>query len=49
MFLDQEYFKGKITHTARRPKGRLELDRKRVGVIGSGAAGIQVIQAVAGQ
>lgn len=48
-FKGQETFKGKILHTARYPKGGLDLAGKRVGVIGIGATGIQVIQTIAGE
>lgn len=46
-FPGQETFRGTILHTARYPKGGLELEGKRVGVIGIGATGIQVIQTIA--
>ncbi|KAF2120997.1 hypothetical protein BDV96DRAFT_283413 [Lophiotrema nucula] len=39
-------FKGDIHHTARWPKG-LDLRGKRVGVIGNGSTGVQVITAIA--
>ncbi|KIW87281.1 uncharacterized protein Z519_12184 [Cladophialophora bantiana CBS 173.52] len=39
-------FKGEIHHTARWPEG-LDLTDKRVGVIGNGSTGVQVITAVA--
>jgi cation diffusion facilitator CzcD-associated flavoprotein CzcO len=47
VFPGQETFKGQLFHTARWPKGRVELKGKRVGVIGVGATGIQVIQTIA--
>ncbi|WP_172329700.1 NAD(P)/FAD-dependent oxidoreductase [Mangrovicoccus sp. HB161399] len=46
-FEGQETFRGTILHTARYPKGGLDLEGKRVGVIGIGATGIQVIQTIA--
>lgn len=48
-FKGQETFRGKILHTARYPKGGLALEGKRVGVIGIGATGIQVIQTIAAE
>jgi len=47
-FAGQDEFKGRITHTARWPKD-LDLTGKRVGVIGTAATGIQVIQTIASQ
>ncbi|HKY89404.1 MAG TPA: NAD(P)/FAD-dependent oxidoreductase [Nevskiaceae bacterium] len=44
MFEGQEKFEGRIFHTARWPKEDLEFEGKRVGVVGTGATGIQVIQ-----
>lgn len=46
-FPGQASFKGTIVHTARYPRGGLDLAGKRVGVIGTGATGIQVIQTIA--
>ena len=46
-FPGHENFRGQIAHTARWPKDGLELAGKRVGVIGTGATGIQVIQTIA--
>lgn len=46
-FPGQKRFKGQIVHTARYPKSGLELEGKRVAVIGTGATGIQVIQTIA--
>ncbi|GLB43227.1 putative cyclohexanone monooxygenase [Lyophyllum shimeji] len=37
-------FQGIIHHTARWPQGGVELAGKRIGVIGTGASGVQVIQ-----
>ncbi|MES5487524.1 NAD(P)/FAD-dependent oxidoreductase [Bradyrhizobium sp. INPA03-11B] len=48
-FPGQETFKGKLFHTARWPKGPIEFAGKRVGVVGNGATGIQVIQSIAGE
>lgn len=49
IFPGQETFKGELFHTARWPDRPLDLAGKRVGVIGTGATGIQVIQTIAGQ
>ncbi|MGQ0699814.1 MAG: flavin-containing monooxygenase [Panacagrimonas sp.] len=46
-FPGHEKFKGQIFHTARWPKEPIDFKGKRVGVIGTGATGIQVIQTVA--
>jgi len=46
-FPGQDSFKGRIFHTARWPKEHLDLEGKRVGVVGIGATGIQVIQTIA--
>lgn len=48
-FPGQETFKGPIFHTARWPKEPVQLAGKRVGVVGTGATGIQVIQTIASQ
>jgi len=48
-FPGQNTFKGTIVHTGRYPKGGIEFAGKRVGVIGVGATGIQVIQSIAHQ
>ena len=42
-------FRGQIFHTARWPKSDVDFSDKRVGIIGTGATGIQVIQSVAPQ
>ncbi|KDR72764.1 hypothetical protein GALMADRAFT_765004 [Galerina marginata CBS 339.88] len=39
-----DIFKGVIHHTARWPQTGVELEGKRIGVIGTGASGVQVIQ-----
>ena len=49
VFPGQETFRGEIYHTARWPKERVEFVGKRVGVVGTGATGIQVIQTIAPQ
>lgn len=49
IFPGQETFKGQILHTARWPKEPVDLAGKRVGVVGTGATGIQVIQTIASQ
>ena len=46
-FKGQETFKGRIFHTARWPKEEIDFSDKRVGMIGIGATGIQVIQTIA--
>ena len=48
-FPGRERFKGQIVHTAQWPKEGVDLKGKRVGVIGTGATGIQVIQTIADQ
>ncbi|MES0875023.1 flavin-containing monooxygenase [Sinimarinibacterium thermocellulolyticum] len=47
LFPGQDRFRGQIFHTARWPREPVELRGKRVGVIGNGASGIQVIQTIA--
>jgi acetone monooxygenase (methyl acetate-forming) len=42
-------FEGEWYHTANWPKGPVDFDGKRVGVFGTGATGIQVIQTIASQ
>jgi cation diffusion facilitator CzcD-associated flavoprotein CzcO len=49
MFPGQETFKGVLVHTGRWPKQDIDLKGKRVGVVGNGATGIQVIQTIAGE
>ncbi|MDD3797605.1 MAG: NAD(P)/FAD-dependent oxidoreductase, partial [Novosphingobium sp.] len=47
-FKGQENFKGTVVHPARWPED-LDLTGKRVGVIGNGSTGVQLLGAVAGQ
>jgi acetone monooxygenase len=49
VFPGQESFKGRIFHTSRWPREKVDLAGKRVGVVGIGATGIQVIQTIASQ
>ena len=49
LFPGQDEFRGQIFHTARWPKEPVDFTGKRVGVIGTAATGIQVIQTIAGQ
>ena len=49
LFPGQDTFKGQIFHTARWPRQPVDLAGKRVGVVGIGATGIQVIQTIASQ
>ncbi|WP_433505391.1 flavin-containing monooxygenase [Pseudonocardia halophobica] len=49
MFDGQDSFQGPIFHTSRWPKEAVDLAGKRVGVVGVGATGIQVIQTIASQ
>ena len=49
LFAGQDEFKGQIFHTARWPKEPIDFTGKRVGVIGTAATGIQVIQTLASQ
>jgi cyclohexanone monooxygenase len=46
-FPGMDSFKGEIHHTSRWPKGGVDLAGKRVGVIGNGSTGVQVITAIA--
>ncbi len=46
-FPGQDQFQGAIYHTAKWPQEPVDLSGKRVGIIGNGATGIQVIQTVA--
>ncbi|QTI69690.1 NAD(P)/FAD-dependent oxidoreductase [Gordonia sp. L191] len=47
LFPGQSDFGGQLVHTARWPKEGIDFAGKRVGVIGNGATGIQVIQSIA--
>jgi cyclohexanone monooxygenase/acetone monooxygenase len=49
VFDGQDSFRGPVVHTSRWPKDGVEVAGKRVGVVGIGATGIQVIQTVADQ
>jgi len=49
VFAGQDSFQGRIFHTSRWPKEGVDLAGKRVGVVGIGATGIQVIQTIADQ
>ncbi len=46
-FPGQDTFKGRVFHTARWPKEAIDFTGKTVGVVGTGATGIQVIQTIA--
>ncbi len=48
-FPGQDSFEGKLYYTSMYPKDAVDLSGKRVGVVGNGATGIQVIQTVANQ
>lgn len=47
LFPGHDRFKGVLAHTARYPREGIDLKGKRVGVVGTGATGIQVIQTIA--
>ncbi len=49
LFPGQDTFKGQIFHTARWPREPVDFAGKRVGVVGIGATGIQVIQTIASE
>lgn len=49
VFEGQDSFAGPIFHTSRWPRDTVDLAGKRVGVVGIGATGIQVIQTIADQ
>lgn len=46
-FPGHEKFKGIIAHTARYPREGIDMTGKKVGVVGTGATGIQVVQTIA--
>ena len=48
-FPGQETFKGQLYHTGRWPKAPVDFAGKRVGIVGNGATGIQVIQTIASE
>lgn len=48
-FPGHDKFAGTLVHTARYPRDGLDLSGKRVGVVGCGATGIQVIQTIASE
>lgn len=48
-FADRGSFRGTVLHTARWPREGIELKGRRVGVVGTAATGIQVIQTIAGE
>jgi len=48
-FAGYERFKGQVLHTSRWPKEGIDFAGKRVGVVGTGATGIQVIQTIAAE
>lgn len=47
VFEGQDSFRGQLVHTSRWPENGVELADRRVGVVGIGATGIQVIQTIA--
>ena len=47
LFKGQKTFKGQLLSTARWPREKVDLAGKKVGVVGVGATGIQVIQTIA--
>ena len=49
MFPGQDTFTGQLVHTGRWPKEPVYFAGKRVGVVGIGATGIQVVQTIASQ
>ena len=46
-FKDMEKYKGKLVHSAMFPEGGIDVKGKRVGVIGNGATGLQIVQELA--
>jgi len=49
LYPGEDTFEGDILHTSRWPEGGIDVTGKRVGVIGTGATGVQVIQTIAPQ
>lgn len=49
LFEGEKSFTGQVYHTSRWPKTPVDLKGKRVGVVGTGATGIQVVQTIAPQ
>ncbi|GAA5156512.1 NAD(P)/FAD-dependent oxidoreductase [Pseudonocardia eucalypti] len=49
VFEGSDDFRGRLVHTSRWPREGLDLSGRRVGVVGIGATGIQVIQTIAEQ
>jgi cyclohexanone monooxygenase/acetone monooxygenase len=49
LFEGSDDFAGQLVHTSRWPREGIDLSGKRVGVVGIGATGIQVIQTIADQ
>ena len=48
-FVGHDVFKGQLIHSARWPRTGVDLKGKRVGVIGTGATGIQIVQTIAAE
>ena len=48
-FPGQDDFRGTVLHTSQWPAGGVDLDGKRVAVVGTGSTGVQVIQTIASQ
>ena len=48
-FPGHEKYKGIVAHTARYPREGIDLHGKKVGVVGTGATGIQVVQTIAAE
>lgn len=46
-FPGHESYKGQVVHTARYPREGIDFTGKKVGIVGTGATGIQVIQTIA--
>tara|TARA_R110000850_G_scaffold91742_10_gene194585 strand:+ start:21500 stop:23128 length:1629 start_codon:yes stop_codon:yes gene_type:complete len=49
LFKGQESFKGQLLYTARWPSEKIDFKGKKVGIVGTGATGIQVIQTIASE